>query len=543
MKYSIKIILTTFLFLLIIVFAFSIFSGYKVCLEYVISVINQKQNSEKIFGLITLNKFRYLQTLLIFIFILIGFSLYYFKHILNFINLCLRELYFSINQAIQRVLKSEIKYLLIIPILSSIYFAFYLPVSYDEAYTYLNFTSKSILSSISYYPAPNNHILHSFITNFTKYCPFLSPLMCLRIPSIFANIFTWILTYSFITKYFNKNTALIVVSIASMLFMSVYYSYMSRGYALLSLFFMIAFVSSFNIVKENNQTKHWVWFLVSSILGFYTMPSFLYPFITLNVFIFIFNYKNILKQTVINIVISVIVFFLYLPIIIINGLEALTNNKFVTPIPRTEALQKLPAFFLNSIAEITGLSWTYIISLLLLSFILLLIKRKKEDILIYLLFIISPFILLTIHSVIPFSRTFIYYGFILVFLIALPLSDFFQKIKYQYLLISLLLIQSTLLYNFYSNIFTYENYNITSNSIIKEIEGNKKYLCNSGLFDALLLFELETKGYNNAKMKYYGSIEMSADSMPNYDFIIIDKPIDKSIKKNAKYKTAYHNVY
>ncbi len=95
MKYMSKSILTLFLFLLIASCIFSLFSSYKVCLEYFIQTINQKQYSEQIFGLITYNKFRLLQTILVLIIIFISFLIYYFKTIYNFIDTDIRDLFIS----------------------------------------------------------------------------------------------------------------------------------------------------------------------------------------------------------------------------------------------------------------------------------------------------------------------------------------------------------------------------------------------------------------------------------------------------------------
>ena len=373
---------------------------------------------------------------------------FYFKPFSAFIKKFTKDTFHSIYKIFVEVFNSEQKYFLIIPIASSIYFAIQLPVSYDEAFTYLNFTSQGIPTSMTYYPIPGNHILHSIFTNITRYLFFLNPLIRLRISSIFANFFICIFSYSFLKRYFNKNTAIIVVSIASMMFYSVYYSYMSRGYVLETLFFITAFYASYNIIKGNNQVRQWIYFGISSILGFYAMTSFLYPFILLNIFILIFNRENILKQTIVNVVVAVVVIILYIPIIKFNGIEAIVLHKTVAPIPRGEVLKRLPSFLLDSITDITGYSWVYTIPLMALSFILILIKKNKEYIIIFLLFIVGPVILLILHSVIPFSRTFNYYGYILIFVIAIPWSDLLQKINIRYLFIFLLLIQSILFCNF-----------------------------------------------------------------------------------------------
>jgi hypothetical protein len=322
---------------------------------------------------------------------------------------------------------------------------------------------------------------------------------------------------------------------------------MSRGYALVNLFFIVDIYCAFNIIKEeSNQTRNWVWFGISSILGFYTMPSFLYPFVILNIFILLFNHNRIVKQIITNGAVVIAVTLLYLPVIIVNGLSALTSNKFVKPLPRNEVVHELPSFLLNSITSITGISWHYITPLLVLSFILLILKRKKEYIIIYLLFITAPFVLLTIHSVIPFSRTFNYYGFVIMLLIFFSVKDLLHNLKavtYQYMLIFLLFIQCLLLYNFYLKVIPAEDYDITADKTSKEIIGNKKFLIDHPLFDVPLLFELNVANYKKAAIKYCNPAPISADSLYGYDYIIIDKSLDKTIIKTAKIQTLYYNVY
>jgi len=493
--------------------------------------------------------FHFLELLLAITIFCLIICYFYFSPFSILINKFTKDTFHSVYRIFVEVFSSEQKYLLIIPISSSIYFAIHLPISYDEAFTYLNFTSKGIPTSMTYYPIPGNHILHSIFTNITYHLSFLNPLIRLRLSSICANFFICIISYSFLKKYFNKNTAIFVVSIASMMFYSVYYSYMSRGYVLETLFFIIAFYSSYNIIKENNQTRQWIYFGISSILGFYAMTSFLYPFILLNIFILIFNRKNILKQTIVNITVAVIVILLYIPIIKFNGIEAIVLHKTVAPIPRGEVLQRLPSFLLNSITDITGYSWIYTIPLIAFSFIFILIKKNKENFVLFLLFMVGPVLLLILHSVIPFSRTFNYYAYVLIFVIALPWSDLLQRIKIKYLFIFLLLVQALLFYNFFPRVYRFEEFFLTSDNVIKEIAGNKKYLISVPLFDNLLEYELKTKGYKK-NIAAYNNLKINADTVKKYDVIVIGKTKifdaennDFTVNMKPKYQTRFLNVY
>ena len=437
--------------------------------------------------------------------------------------------------------------LFLFPIIASVYYALALPVSFDEAATFLLFTNKGFIATTTHYPAPNNHVLHSVITNFTKQIPYLSSLFKLRISSVFINIGALIVLYKFVANHYNKKMALIVVAISSMLFLNIYYSYMSRGYALVNLFFIASLYCSFNIVKGENTTKNWLLFSIFSIFGFYTMPSYLYPFLTLNCFLFVYQSKNIWKQLFSNAAITLVVFLLYLPIIYNEGLSAITNNPYVQPIGFVNTVKSLPLFYLKTIQEITGIHWIVICLLLCVSFYFIVKSQNKMNLYFSILFITAPIILLSAHCVIPYSRIFNYYGFIIVLLIFLPFAAKIDTLKLRSLIPVLLLIQIFLLLNFESKIYAYEDrdlaLNITGDKIISRIAGNKKHLFNNSLLSYNLEFQLISKGYKNYQIKEVDYKKISADSISDFDFIIIKKEEDYTKNKKALFITAYYNVY
>ena len=539
----IKVLVASILLLLIIAFSLSLLNGYIASLDFIIQLINEQKYSEKIYKIVTVNKFHYLQLFLLLVVFLLSILLYFFNLVYSYIKEYARDLFLSIKRIIYYAVHTELKYVLIIPILASIYFAINLPVFYDEAWTYINFTSKGILVSLSYYPAPNNHMLNSVISNFTKHIFILSPLLRLRLSSIIATVLVWIVAFYFLLKYYNKNTALLVVALASMMSINIDSSYMARGYAMLNLFFITTLLASFNIIKENSQNKQWIWFAISSILGFFTIPSFLYPFLTLNLLIFIFNPKGILKQFISNIFILIGIAILYLPLIIVNGLEALINNQYISEVSRTEVINKLPTFFYNLLSETTGIPWFYVLPILILSLIIIFLQRKKEPLLLFILFISCPFILLLLHSRIAPSRVFIYYGFIIMFLIALPLSNRLPNYKTQYLVFLLIIFQSAMLIKYYIVKQENEKYDRLCKNAIDQIAGNKNYFVDHAQFDTPLIFELKTRHYDNAQIKYLKRINMSADTLTNYDYIIIDKRYDKSRTKVPIFQNMYFNIY
>jgi hypothetical protein len=531
--------------LILLLLILSLIYQYKKSLEYGIIFLSAGKYYENIFDLISKDKFTVIQISLGFFGITLLFVFKFFDVIYKKISYYINDLYVSSYFIIKKELSSNTIYILFVPFLSAVYFALHLPVAYDEAWTFLNFTNRGFLVSVLYYPAPNNHILHSVITNITCYIPFLPTLIKLRISAILFSILTIIVSSHFLKKYYSEQISLVVSAIFSTLYMSIYFSCMSRGYSIIFLCFITSLYLAFNIIKEGGKTRDWIWFSFFSILGFYTMPSYLYPYIILNFLILINKANQIKKQVLAGIYTMITVFILYFPLIVINGIESLTNNIYVAPKDRMEVWTRLPAFFNYSIDKIFGFAPYIIIILLAISSMLLIRNSNKNhfNLKMSLLFIISPPILLLIHSVIPFSRTFNYYAFILVFLIFLPFEKSLVKFKIKNLIILLIPVQLALVLNFNFNDKVLIDYTIQSKYITSEIMGNYKYLINSSLFDAYLLYELETKYYPNYDVKYYPKVKMNADTISDFDFIIIDNSVDFTVNRIPKYENNYYRVY
>ncbi len=544
MTYILRILLVIAIVFLLAALGITILYGYQPTMLYLIDRIGESARQEQILTLVSERKFLILQIVLL---IIAAILVVVFIN-LNRITEVGYSAYVYIKEHIQELLtelrNTEVKWILILPLISAVFFALSMPVSYDEAWTYLQFTSKSPLSSLCYYPAPNNHVLHSLITNITRYIPFAPILFCLRITSILVSFFTWLLCYSFLRKRYSANVALLITGIASMLFMAVYYSYMSRGYGLVALFFVIGLQASYNIIFNGNNNKDWILFGVSSVLGFFTMPSYLYAFVLLNTLILFNNKFQLKKQIIYNLGVVILVVILYTPIIIVNGVGALTSNTFVLPISRKEVIERLPIFFSETLTEITGVHFMVVILLLAISFYMLMKSKMKFELRMFIMFLVLPFVLLILHSVIPFPRTFNYYGIILLLLICIPFKDAIAKVSTRYLLVALILIQSLLFLNFYFNIKKYETFNITYHEINKKIVGNKSYFFTTVLFETNFLFENEIHGYEMTKAEFnFPQVNVDADTLTGFDYYIVDKQYDFTKTRKPAYSDETTNVY
>lgn len=476
------------------------------------------------------------------------FLLFKLDRILLLIKSFIRYLLNAVKAIWSDVKDINAVFILLPPLLSSIYFAFLLPISYDEALTYILFTDNPILYCISSYPFPNNHIFHSIITHITKHLPFFDILFKLRVSSILVSLLTWVIAYSFVKRYYSKKVALFVVAISSMLFMSIYYSYMSRGYALITLFFVISSFAACNIIKLGNRKRDWAIFSICSVLGLYTVPSYLYPFVTLNIIILIFNYKNIRNQFCFNIAITLVTLLCYLPIILHEGFGVLSAPR----LSLDSVLTLFPIFFRNTFSEIFGFQPLYVIIVIAIPFIFALIKKRKNILILWFIFGITPVAFLLLHSVIPFPRTFVYYAFVILFLSGVSLKEYINRISIKVLAIILLCMQVGLFINFKNDIVQYEGFNIDFHDVSSRfIEKDKTYYVLSGLNIESHKFEMQLRGYDYDVSKYDRVFldfddfkDVDTDTLKgNFDYIIIDKEWDKTINRKPIYENKTLNVY
>lgn len=539
-------LLTIAIVVSIMVLLLTWYKGYHGSIESILSVVNTRKNSSDLSAIISEPRFRYIQFLLVALIAVLIMLLWKFKDLYNLSAYYINSLIKFLKTLLVTTIATENKYLLIVPIGGIFYYAIVMPVCYDEGLTYLYFTSKGFLSSLSFYPEPNNHILHSLLTNLTIHLPFGDTEFRLRLPALTASIVTWMLSYKFLLKYYNRQVAMIVTATGSMIFMVFYYNYQSRGYAMVNLFFIACMYNAYGIMRKNDSLENWVWFGISSILGFYTIPSFLYPFITLNLVILLYNRPNWRRQFITNAIVTFITVALYLPVIIVNGLDALTNNPWVKPIARNTVISRLPSFLKVTLNELTQFPWWLVFLMFVPSFIYALVRRQKFNISLFLIFLLAPPVFMIAQSVIPFPRTFGYYGFILPFLAIISFAENIKKIPIVGLTIALIIVQLGLLYLFDKRIIPYEErdpqLNWTVKKLTNEMVGNKRYFSSGNLLGTTLLYELRVQGYPDAKV-IFANGAVNADTVKNFDYIILGNEIDQTKNKKPLYVTEYFRVY
>ena len=432
---------------------------------------------------------------------------------------------------------SKVKYFLLTSFVATVYFAYCYPVTLDEPQSYFYFMKPATLEALALYPFPNNHILSSVISGIISEIPWIDLLFKIRIPVLFVSLFTWIFAYRFVRKYYTENLALFVVAIGTVVATNLQHAYIARGYAYVMLFVVIGLYAAYNIVYNGNRHRDWLAFAISSVLGAYTMPSYLYPFLSISIFIFIYNYKGIKTQILYSVFVGVLVFVLYTPLLAVTGLEGLTSNEYVATIDRMVVLRSLPGFLLGTIVHIFYMPHYFLLALFGAVVLFTLYKRDKRTLAVWGVFIITPCLFLVLHSVIPFFRTFFYYGFLFIFMIGISFKDEIKRVK-QKLLFGILMFVHLILLGYFVYISRDLMKDVFISYDLREeiLEDNKTYYFSSGFSYLEMVnmeFEIERNHYNST---ITGGDIYDVSLLPSYDFYVIEKEGDRT-RNYAPYKT------
>ncbi len=258
--------------------------------------------------------------------------------------LFIQEIVSSISRSVRTIWKKTsvaeqigLAILCLVCVLSRLYFLPKLPLHIDERFTYLYFVSKGWLVSAAYYPNPNNHILYSLLCNASGWL-FSSPLLVLRVAAFVCGLAALVGFWLAIRYYFS---ALVAATATAMLAFTppVFgYGIQGRGYSLLLFWVILSAASTVKIVSSRNiKPVSASLFVLSSILGFYTIPVFLYPFAGLLGVMVAYFRNNTWQQWrrlgVLLLLILLGVSLLYMPVFLVNGLQAVSGNSWVAPLP------------------------------------------------------------------------------------------------------------------------------------------------------------------------------------------------------------------
>ena len=286
------------------------------------------------------------------------------------------------------------------------------PVQVDEAMTWLLFTSRGPLVAWSYYAAPNNHILHSLFTTITAWLP-VGPTVAMRIPPILAAVLAQVFLYPILRRRAGAPGALIGLVLVSFSFPFLYYGYLSRGYMLVLLAFIVAYGATLRVIR-NGGTNALVILSVACVVGLFTMPSFLYPTALLFGLALILCHGadpratrwGLLRS---GLVVGLTTAVLYAPAVLMSGVAAFTSNQWVKPTGRADVVARWWPHFRDTFDWMTGIPiGIYVVFSVALLLPIALRGPDRGVVRFNVLLLAGSLVIPLVHSVIPFERTWIY---------------------------------------------------------------------------------------------------------------------------------------
>jgi hypothetical protein len=236
------------------------------------------------------------------------------------------------------------------------------PMGHDEAYTYIAF-SRSLFSAITDYSKPNNHILHSILVYFSTRI-FGKGAWAVRLPAFLAGVLLVPASYWLASRLYDRWTALGTAFLVAWFPPLVAYSNDARGYTMVALFTLLTLALGDHVRKDKNL---FFWALISlfSALGLYTVPTMLFPFGVLFVWLFLENQvsgpgpyrtkREFLRYWLAaGLGAAVLTALFYTPILIFTGPQKIFSNDMLVPVPWKDLLVTLSARFAGTWAE-----WTF----------------------------------------------------------------------------------------------------------------------------------------------------------------------------------------
>lgn len=318
------------------------------------------------------------------------------------------------------------------------------PILYDEAYTFNIFASRPMLRIVSDYHLPNNHIFHSILVHFA-YRIFGNHLWAVRLPAFLAGILLVPVGYLAAKMFFDADTALLSAGLIGFAPILINYSTNARGYSILSLITLVL-ITLGAFVQQTPNKATWVLVGIFSIIGFYTVPTMLFPFGAFCVWMLLVwllkgtrpvrEHQYLRKLIGMAIFTAILVILLYSPVFMVSGFDQVANNSFVAPIDKPEYWRVLSERLLETWDVFRKGIPDPITWILISGFVIAPFFRKKSAQLkvsfAYILIVFSgSFVLL--RRVAPFDRMWLF--FVPVFLIwaAAGLAGFYSFIFQQLL--------------------------------------------------------------------------------------------------------------
>ena len=215
-----------------------------------------------------------------------------------------------------------------------------IPMQHDESYTVVNF-ADSFWHAITDYSLPNNHVFHTILVWLSKKWFGMAP-WAVRLPAFIAGVLVIPAIYFLARRLYDHWTALMASLLAAFSPMLISYSVNSRGYSLVALLTLLIILLGSFVRREKNL---FAWGLISllSALGFFTVPTMLFSFVILFIWLFFENLVTgpgaycskrefVIYWLVAGAATAVLTVLFYTTILIYAGPQQLLGNRTIAPL-------------------------------------------------------------------------------------------------------------------------------------------------------------------------------------------------------------------
>jgi hypothetical protein len=223
------------------------------------------------------------------------------------------------------------------------------PMRYDESLSFDQFASQPLSFFLRDYSIPNNHIFHNILVHFTTSL-FGDQPWAIRLPALVAGILLIPVSAFVFKHFFGTLVGLLVAALVAGNSILMEYSINSRGYSILTLIFLVL-IALADYLKRRTNLAGWLLFILLAALGFYTIPTMLYPFGMLIGWLLlaaIFERNGIAsKRLILHSLIAAgaviaLTFIFYSPVILYHGIKPLIGNSYVAPLTGGQFLHGWP---------------------------------------------------------------------------------------------------------------------------------------------------------------------------------------------------------
>ncbi len=206
------------------------------------------------------------------------------------------------------------------------------PMRFDESTSYVQLASRSLHTCLTVYLHANNHPLCTVLVHLSAEL-FGNHPWAVRLPALVAGVLLVPATFRTFERVFDATSALLASALVAASAPLVEYATNARGYSLQALFVVLLFGAAARIL-DDPAPRRWGPFVAWTALGFYSVPTMVFYFLAVLVFMAGSASPDRRRRLVVHLgaasaAAGVVVVLLYVPFTLRSGLGALTSNGFV----------------------------------------------------------------------------------------------------------------------------------------------------------------------------------------------------------------------